>query len=187
MRRRFQANLEADERGIPVDLVLDEHKLRGEFHSFTASRRNPGGNSYEGWGSPAVWDLDSGEKNRSFEGSTGLGLEAADEGVAFTPDGEAFVTGDFSSSVILSDSMTGEMIRRYATEGDTPVPRVDVNSDGSAVIAAYRLPAELETQPRLYSSGICRLGSNCSGLKATRNGCAIRPSIRLAAKLFLPP
>ena len=31
MRRRFQANLEADERGVPVDLVLDEHKLRGEF------------------------------------------------------------------------------------------------------------------------------------------------------------
>ena len=29
--RRFQAHLEADDRGIPVDQVLDKHKTNGEF------------------------------------------------------------------------------------------------------------------------------------------------------------
>jgi len=86
------------------------------------------------------YDLQNGEKLRSIEGPAGLGEEVPVEGIAITPDGKAFLTGDFSGSVILWDFLTGEMIRRYPHDADTAVHRVDISPDGSAVIAAFGLP-----------------------------------------------
>ena len=39
MRRRFQAHLEADKRGVPVDLVLEEHKERSQFQRLYSEQK----------------------------------------------------------------------------------------------------------------------------------------------------
>lgn len=80
-------------------------------------------------GALILWDLSVGTEVRRFEGHLGWV-----NSVAFSPDGEAVLSGSADKTVVLWDVSTGEIIRRF--EGHTSaVNGVAFGPDGQAVLS----------------------------------------------------
>ncbi len=76
-----------------------------------------------------LWDLETRQEIRRFEGHTGWV-----NGVAFSPDGKAILSGSDDQTLILWDVSTGEIVRRF--EGHTGgVKSIALSPDGRTAIS----------------------------------------------------
>jgi WD40 repeat protein len=91
-------------------------------------RREAGDNSL------ILWDVDSSEVVRRFEGHEGLVWS-----LAFSPNGRLAASGSQDHSVILSDVQSGEQVYRWKDLGGT-VTSLAFTPDGSALLAGIGSP-----------------------------------------------
>jgi WD40 repeat protein len=82
-----------------------------------------------------VWDLETGEEVRRFEGH-----EGPVTGLAISANGRRVVSSDAAGVVFVWDPATGEEIQRFESPGDW-VNNVDISADGRTVLTALGKPS----------------------------------------------
>jgi WD40 repeat protein/DNA-binding SARP family transcriptional activator len=111
-----------------------------------------------------LWDLSEGAEVRRFEGHLGWV-----NSVAFSPDGEAVLSGSADKTVVLWDVSTGEIIRRF--EGHTAaVNSVAFSPDGQAVLSG-----SADTTLILWDIATGEIIRRFEGHTAAVNGVAFSP------------